>query len=191
MAARVPTVIAPEITNWAPTQYKTAAPTAPTRPKAMKNVRPYRALRTPISRTFPAVEPNPSRSWSWRPNSFTSSAPDTFSRSVITVFMEALCSMDSRVRAWSRLPTRLVGRMNTGSRARAISVSRHSSRNIATSVVASTMELDTTDPSVPVNARWAPITSLFIRLMSDPVCTRVKNAIGIRCTWSYKPTRRS
>ena len=94
--------------------------------------------------------------------------------------MEALCSIDSRVRAWSLLPTRLVGRMNTGNRASAISVSRHSKRNMATSVVAKTMVLDTTEPSVPVNARWAPITSLFIRLMSDPVCTRVKNAIGIR-----------
>ena len=55
---------------------------------------------------------------------------------------------------------------------------------MATSVVASTMTLDTTEPSVPVSARCAPITSLFSRLMSAPVWVRVKKAIGIRCTWS-------
>ena len=46
------------------------------------------------------------------------------------------------------------------------------------------MTFDTTEPSVPVTARWAPITSLFMRLTSAPVWVRVKNAIGMRCTWS-------
>ncbi len=46
-------------------------------------------------------------------------------------------------------------------------------------------------PSVPVTARWAPMTSLFIRLISDPVWVRVKNASGSRCTWSKSSTRRS
>ena len=42
---------------------------------------------------------------------------------------------------------------------------------LATSVTT----LDTTEPSVPVTARWAPITSLFRRLVSAPVWVRVKN----------------
>ena len=50
---------------------------------------------------------------------------------------------------------------------------------------------DTTDPRVPVSARWEPMTSLFRRLVSAPVWARVKNAIGIRCTWSNSDTRRS
>ena len=191
MATSVPTVNAPEITRCAPTQYSIAAPTAPTRLRPMKNARPYSALRTPMSRTVRAVRLNPARSTSWRPNSLTSSAPATFRRSVITVFMVALCSMPWRVSAWRRRPTRLVGAMNTGSSASASSVRRHSSASMATSVVASTIVLDTTELSVPVNARWAPMTSLFMRLISDPVCTWVKKATGIRCTWSYRLTRRS
>ena len=39
-------------------------------------------------------------------------------------------------------------------------------------------------PSVLVTACCAPITSLFSRDINAPVWVRVKNAIGIRCTWS-------
>ena len=49
---------------------------------------------------------------------------------------------------------------------------------MAVSVMTRVMTLDTTVPSVPVTARWAPITSLFSRLMSAPVWVRVKNEIG-------------
>ena len=42
-----------------------------------------------------------------------------------------------------------------------------------------------------VTACCAPITSLLSRDCSAPVCVRVKNAIGIRCTWSNSATRRS
>jgi hypothetical protein len=38
-------------------------------------------------------------------------------------------------------------------------------------------------PKVPVNARCAPTTSLFSRLIRAPVWVRVKNATGMRCTW--------
>ena len=62
---------------------------------------------------------------------------------------------------------------------------------MAVSVVASTTTLDTTVPRVPVTARWAPITSLFMRLMRAPVCVRVKKASGMRCTWSNSSMRRS
>ena len=63
---------------------------------------------------------------------------------------------------------------------------------MAMSVVATTtMTLDTTEPSVPVTARWAPMTSLFMPLISAPVWVRVKKAMGMRCTWSNRATRRS
>ena len=42
----------------------------------------------------------------------------------------------------------------------------------------------TTLDSVPVNACWAPSTSLLSRLISAPVWVRVKKAMGIRWTWS-------
>ena len=59
------------------------------------------------------------------------------------------------------------------------------------SVVESTITFDTSEPSVPVTASCAPMTSLFRRLMSAPVCVRVKNATGMRCTLSNSATRRS
>ena len=62
---------------------------------------------------------------------------------------------------------------------------------MAASVNASVTTLETTEPSVPVSARCAPITSLFMRLISAPVCVRVKNAIGIRCVWSNSVRRSS
>ncbi len=46
------------------------------------------------------------------------------------------------------------------------------------------MTFETMPDSVDVNACCAPITSLFSRLTSAPVCVRVKNCSGIRCTWS-------
>ena len=51
--------------------------------------------------------------------------------------------------------------------------------------------LTATVPSVFVTACCAPTTSLFSRDCSAPVCVRVKNAIGMRCTWSNSSTRRS
>ena len=146
----------------------------------MKKVRPYMALRTPMSATRPARSENSSRSALCRPNNFTSIAPETLSRSFMVVFMLALRSMLSRVRACNFLPTLLVGSTKMGRSATARSVSRHSSISIAMRVVASTMLLEMTCPRVPVMARWAPMTSLFIRLMSEPVWTRVKKAMGSR-----------
>ena len=62
---------------------------------------------------------------------------------------------------------------------------------MAVSVVASTITFDTTEPSVPVTALCAPTTSLFSRLTSAPVCVRVKNARGMRCTLSNSVLRSS
>ena len=53
------------------------------------------------------------------------------------------------------------------------------------------MTFETVEPSVPVTARCAPMTSLFMRLTSAPVWVRRKNAIGMRCTWSNTAVRRS
>ena len=58
-------------------------------------------------------------------------------------------------------------------------------------MVARTITFDTTEPRVVVTARWAPITSLFIRLINAPVWVRVKKPIGMAETWSKSFTRRS
>ena len=110
----------------------------------MVKPRPYIALRTPRSRTAAARDPNPSRSSLWRPNSLTTIAPATLSRSVIVVFIAALCSICSRVSPCRTRPTRFVGSRNSGSSARASKGSRHSRMNIATKVVARMMMFDTT-----------------------------------------------
>jgi len=62
---------------------------------------------------------------------------------------------------------------------------------MAAKVITNTTTLLTTLPSVDVTADCAPTTSLFRRLMSDPVCVRVKKATGMRCTLSNSATRRS
>ena len=51
--------------------------------------------------------------------------------------------------------------------------------------------LDTTDDRVDVSACCAPMTSLFSRLTSEPVCALVKNAIGCRWTCPNTCVRRS
>ena len=134
---------------------------------------------------------NVASSRSRSPNSLTSIAPETLKRSVICVFIAALCSICSREMSCRRRPTRRAGMMNSGSTTSASSVSRHSRASIAMSVVISTMTLLTTLPSVLVTAVWAPITSLLSRLMIAPVCVRVKNAIGMRCTLANSARRRS
>ena len=62
---------------------------------------------------------------------------------------------------------------------------------MAASTRTSCSTLDTTDDSVDVSACWAPMTSLFSRLTSEPVCARVKNAIGCRWTCPNTWVRRS
>ena len=74
--------------------------------------------------------------------------------------------------------------MNTGSSTSDSAVICHESVSITAAVSTSWMTLLTTPDSVLVNARWAPSTSLFNRLTSAPVCVRVKNCNGMRCTWS-------
>ena len=157
----------------------------------MRNTAEYMALRTPMSRTRPARSEKSAASSSWRPNSFTSSAPATLNRSVIVLFIEALRFIPSRVMACRPRPTRRAGSTNTGRITTASKVSRHSSAAMTIRVPTSVMMLPTTVPSVPVKARWAPITSLLSRLTRVPVWVRVKKASGMRCTWSNSRSRRS
>lgn len=184
-------VMLPSITCSPPSRYTAAVPMAPTSPIITMNHREYIAERMPMSRTATARVANSSVSRSWSPNSLTSWAPDTPNRSVIWAFMPALSCIESRVIDWSRRPTRLDGTRNNGSSTTATSVMRQSRAIIATSVKPRVITLDTTVPSVPVSARWAPITSLLRRLTIAPVWERVKNCNGMRCTWSNRARRRS
>ena len=137
-----------------------------------------------MSRTRPARSRNSADSRSGLPNSFTSRAPDTLKRSVMLLFMAASSWNDSRVSFCIPRPTRLAGMMKVGTTTRAIRVSRHSRLIITARVTTTSNTFCTTVPRVPVNACWAPMTSLFIRLMRAPVWVRVKKARGMRWTWS-------
>ncbi len=144
-----------------------------------------------MSRTPAACDSKPACSRPPEPNSFTSVAPDTLKRSVIWVFIAALCAICCREMPCRRRPTRRAGMMNTGSTTKVSSVSRHSSASIAPRVVSNTITLLTTLPSVLVTAVCAPITSLLRRDVIEPVGVRVKNAIGMRCTLANSERRRS
>ena len=121
----------------------------------------------------------------------TSVAPGAEKRSVIWVVMAALCTAASRSSAPTRAPIRRAGMTKTGSSTIAISVIGQERLSITATVSTSTITLVTTPDSADVKARWAPITSLFRRLTSAPVCVRVKNAIGMACTCSKTRRRRS
>ncbi len=86
---------------------------------------------------------------------------------------------------------RRAGMTNTGSRISATRVICHEMLSITTSASVSVTRLLTTPDNVSLNARCAPRTSLLSRLTSAPVRVRVKNATGIRCTWSNTLVRRS
>ena len=88
-------------------------------------------------------------------------------------------------------PIRLAGRTNTGSSTSASAVICQDSVNITAAVSTRLTTLLTTPDRVEVKACWAPSTSLLSRLTSAPVWVRVKNASGIRCTWSKTAVRRS
>ena len=83
------------------------------------------------------------------------------------------------------------GSRNTGSSTSATSVSCHDRTNITASTSTTLMRLPTTVDSTSVNASCAPSTSLLSRLTSAPVWVRVKNAMGMRWTWSNTFVRMS
>ena len=150
---------------------------------ATNKVRATIAQRTPMSRTAAARRENSCASSRGRPNSLTSKAPDTLKRSVIVVFIDAVSSMRRRTMNCIRRPTRFDTTRNRGPTTSANAVTRQSRANMATSVNVSVNASDNTLLRV-LTACWAPTTSLLSRLSSDPVCVRVKKAIGMRCTWS-------
>ncbi len=65
------------------------------------------------------------------------------------------------------------------------------SENITAAVSTRLTTFETSPDSVEVNACWAPSTSLLSRLTSAPVWVRVKNASGMRWTWSKTAVRMS
>ena len=141
--------------------------------------RAYIAWVTPMSRTRPALDSKASRSSRGRPNSLTSSAPDTLNRSFMVLFISALMAYDSRVITDSRRPTRLAGNTKMGRMIRLIRVICQESRNITMRTRVTLIRLETIDERVSVKACWAPMTSLLSRLMRAPVWVRVKKAMGI------------
>ncbi|RPK71745.1 hypothetical protein EES42_14305 [Streptomyces sp. ADI95-17] len=149
------------------------------------------AVRTPMSRTRPARTANSADSSAGRPKSLIRVAPGAEKRSVIRVPIAALWAAASR---WSRAirePIRRAGSTNTGSSTRASTVICQEMESITPSVSSSVTTLLTTPDRVLLKARWAPMTSLLRRLTSAPVRVRVKNATGMRCTWSKTAVRRS
>ena len=91
----------------------------------------------------------------------------------------------------SRAPIRRAGSTNSGTITSDSRVICQERLNITPAVSTRPMTLETTPDSVEVNACCAPITSLFSRLTSAPVCVRVKKATGIRWTCSNTRERRS
>ena len=79
-----------------------------------------------MSRTCDAVEEKSRCSSSDRPKSFTRVAPATLKRSVICVFRRELRFICSRAIVASFRPTRLAGKMNSGSTISVRIVSFHS-----------------------------------------------------------------
>jgi hypothetical protein len=149
------------------------------------------AVRMPMSRTRRARAANSADSSAGRPYNLTSVAPGAENFSVMWVLIAALCSAASRSRPASRVPIRRAGSTKIGSRTSVNSVICQDRLSITASVRASVTVLPTTPERVSLNACCAPITSLFSRLTSAPVRVRVKNATGIRWTWSNTAVRRS
>ena len=144
-----------------------------------------------MSRTRLARAANSADSCAGRPNSFTRVAPGAENRSVIWVLIDEFRLAASRSSRASLVPIRRAGSTKTGSSTSASRVICQEMPSITISVSTSVTRLPTTPDRVSLNARCAPITSLFSRLTSAPVRVRVKNAIGIFCTWSKTAVRRS
>src|SRR4051812_460414 len=148
-------------------------------------------MRTPRSRTSAAFSANCTSSSSRRPNSLSSMAPPTLNLSVIELPKSALPCICSRVSPASRLPTHREANSSNGNVARHSRVTCQLRASIAIPTTTTLIMFDTVLDSVEVNARWAPMTSLFNRDTSAPVCVRVKNASDIRCTCANTVVRRS
>ena len=88
-------------------------------------------------------------------------------------------------------PIQRAGSRNSGISSSDSSVTCQEILSMTTSVSVSVTMLVMTPEKVSEKARCAPITSLPSLLTRAPVRVRVKNATGIRCTWSNTAVRRS
>ena len=181
----------PPIASTPPSPYTRASASADISVSEFMNTDCSIAVRTPMSRTRPARTANSRDSVAGLPNSLTRVAPGAENRSVIWVFIVALWSAASRCSWAIRVPMRRAGSTNNGISSSESRVICHEMLSITTSVRVRVTRLATTPDRVSENARCAPITSLPSRLTSAPVRVRVKNATGIRCTWSNTAVRRS
>jgi hypothetical protein len=86
---------------------------------------------------------------------------------------------------------RRAGSTKIGSSTSASRVTCHDSVSITATDSTSWITFVTSPARVEVNARCAPMTSLFSRDTSAPVLVRVKNATGIRCTCPNTARRKS
>ena len=174
-----------------PTPYTTAVASEATSVRAVKKTRFVMAMRTPMSRTWPARSANSTSSVLGRPKSLTSSAPATLNRSVMRPPSSALSCIDCRVMSAMRAPIRRAGIRKRGSSSKEMTVIGQDSTSMAPATRASDTTFDTTPDRVEVNACCAPITSLLSRDTSAPVWARVKNATGWRSTCPKTWVRRS
>ena len=142
------------------------------------------ACLIPMSRTPAARSSNAARSSAGRPKSLTSIAPETLNRSCIIVFISALRFMPWRKRRPSRGANTLAGTRKIGTSSSATKVICHERIAIVASTSRTMTALPTTLLRRSVKACWAPMMSLFSRLMSAPVWVREKNAMGIAWTWA-------
>src|SRR5699024_5329902 len=90
-----------------------------------------------------------------------------------------------------RVPMDRAGKRNTGNNTKDTTVICHDVVSMTTSVTPKVTIFMTTVGSVRAIAVCAPITSLLSRETSAPVRARVKNAIGIFCTWLKTAVRKS
>ena len=148
-------------------------------------------MLTPADRTRSARTANSRDSRCGSPKSLTRVAPGAENRSVIWSPMAALWLARVRVSSARRRPSSRAGIRNTGSSTSEIRVTCQEVETITARVSTRETTFITTPDSVREIALWAPITSLFNRETRAPVRVRMKNATGIRCTWSNTAVRRS
>ena len=155
-----------------------ATPSALTMGSVSMSVVPVTARRMPMSATSSAFLPNCADSTFGRPNSFTSSAPETLKRSVMNAFIDEFRSICLRAAFDCSVPTRLLTTKRIGTTVSDSSVTCHDRVAITTRVNATVSTSVNTVRNVDVNADWAPTTSLLSRLISEPVWVRAKKAMG-------------
>ena len=118
-----------------------------------------------------------------RPMVLPSRMPDTLSDSCTSEEMSAiaLCRVAVIRRRWA--PTRRASAVKNGSRPSENTARRQSSRNIATTVAATVVTLETIEVAVLVTTDCTPPMSLAMRDWISPVRVRVKKASESRCRW--------